>query len=124
MSASDATPAGFESHFLQPRGQGSLPDPTHAATVEDPACGDELALELRVVDAAVEAARFRVRGCSTSLAAGSALVTLLPGRAARADALTRAELVAELAGLPAGKQHALRLAGRAFAAALQSSSIT
>ena len=122
--APDASPAGFEEHFLRPRGQGALPDATHAACVEDPACGDELTLELRVVDGLVDLARFRVRGCSGSIAVGSALATLLPGRAARADALTREELAAEIVGMPPGKQHVLRLAQRAFEAALQSSSIT
>ena len=122
---SDATSQGpFERHFLHPHGQGALDDATHEATVTDPACGDELSLDLRVAAGAIEAARFRVRGCSGAIAAGSALVTLLPGRPARAGALTREELDAELGGVPAGKAHVLRLALRALAAALQNSSIT
>ena len=51
-------------HFRNPRGQGGLADATHTANVTDPACGDELALDLVVADARVESARFRVRGCS------------------------------------------------------------
>ena len=120
-----ASPGPFEQHFLHPQGQGSLADATHAATATDPACGDELALDLRVADGVIEAARFRVRGCSGAIAAGSALVTLLPGRPARPDALTREALDAELGGVPASKRHVLRLAARVLAQALQgSSSIT
>ncbi len=118
-----ASPTPYERHFLHPQGQGALEDATHAATGTDPACGDELALDLRVADGRIEAARFRVRGCSGAIAAGSALATLLPGRPAVATAVTRDDLVAELGGVPDGKQHVLRLATRVLAAALQNSSM-
>lgn len=120
--ASPRTP--YERHFLEPQGQGGLDDATHGATVTDPACGDELTLELRVVGAVIEAARFRVRGCSGAIAAGSALVTLLPGRAARPHAVSREDVARELGAVPAGKRHVLRLAVSALEAALQNSSIT
>ncbi len=112
----------YQRHFLQPHGQGSLPDASHSATVTDPACGDELALDLRVEGGAVQEVRFRVRGCSGAIAAASALATLLPGRPAEAEAVTREEIDAELGGVPAAKRHVLRLATRALAAALQGSS--
>ncbi len=106
-------------HFQQPHGQGSLAEATHAGEATDPGCGDELALDLVVGEGHVVAARFRVRGCSGAIAAGSALVTLLPGRPARPDAVTREDLEEELDGVPSGKRHALRLACHALAAALQ-----
>ena len=122
-TADDRSP--FERHFLEPHGQGALEDATHGATATDPACGDELTLDLRVAEGVIEAARFRVRGCSGAIAVGSALATLLPGRPARADAVDRAALEAELGGLPASKRHVLRLAQRTLGAALQgNSSIT
>ena len=108
-------------HFQQPSGQGSLAAATHSATVTDPACGDELALDLVVAEARVVDARFRVRGASGAIAAGSALVTLLPGRPAAETALTRADLEVELGGVVAAKRHALRLALNAWARALQGS---
>lgn len=116
--------ARFLDHFQHPRGQGSLPHATHAARVSDPACGDELELDLVVRAGVVEEARFRVRGCTAAIAAGSALATLLPGREAHAGSVTRAELEAELGEVPPTKRHALRLVDRALAAALQSSSTT
>jgi len=111
----------YQDHFLHPRGQGGLSDATHAATVTDAACGDELSLDLRVVGGVVLDARFRVRGCSGAIAVSSALVSLLPGRAATPDAVDRAALEAELGAVPAAKRHALRLATGALAAALQGS---
>lgn len=112
--------SAFEDHFLHPRGQGDLPDATHRGEATDPACGDWLALSLRVEAGVVGAARFRVRGCSGAIAVGSALVTLLPGRPALADAVTPADLDSLLTGLPALKRHALRLACAALAATLRS----
>ena len=115
----------YERHFLEPRGHGGLEDATHAATAGDPACGDELSLDLRVVDGTIRDVRFRARGCSGAIAVGSALATLLPGLPARADAIDREALDAELGGVPQAKRHVLRLGLRTLAAALQgSSSIT
>ena len=109
-------------HFRDPQGQGSLPEATHSATVTDPACGDELTLDLEVEAGSIRAARFRVRGCSGAIAVGSALATLLPGRTAAATAVTRDELDAELGGVARAKRHALRLGLHALTAALQGSS--
>ena len=117
--SADAYPGPYQRHFLEPTGQGSLDNATHTATVTDPACGDELSLDLRIDQGRVEDARFRVRGCSGAIAVGSVLVTLLPGRAARPDAVSREALDEALGGVPAAKRHVLRLGVRAFAAALQ-----
>ena len=111
----------FLAHFREPRGQGSLADATHTGEASDPACGDELALDLRVRDGTVQAARFRARGCAGAIAVGSALVTLLPGRPARSDAVGREDLEAELGAVPATKRHVLRLAANTLRAALETS---
>lgn len=110
--------AAFLEHFQHPRGQGSLTDATHTAERQDAVCGDVLALDLRVEDGRVAAARFRARGCAGAIAVGSALATLLPGRAARPRTVSRDDLVAELGRVPAGKRHALRLALHTLEAAL------
>lgn len=110
----------FLDHFRNPRGQGSLEAPSHSALASDPACGDELALDLHVSGGVVQAARFRVRGCAGAIAVGSALVSLLPGRSAQPDSVTREELERVLGGVPATKRHALRLALNTLRAALAS----
>jgi len=111
-------PPAFLDHFERPRGVGRLDDATHRGEAEDAACGDRLGLDLRVREGRVEAAAFHVEGCAGAIAAGSALVTLLPGRAAAVGAVTREEIDARLGGVPAAKRHALSLALRALEAAL------
>lgn len=108
----------FQDHFLAPRGQGDLADATHRGEARDPACGDWMALALRVEGGRVAACRYRVQGCAGSIAVGSALMTLLPGRAAAPGAVAGAELEALLGEVPRMKRHALRLAEAALAAAL------
>lgn len=108
----------FQDHFRAPRGQGGLAVATHRGEATDAACGDWMAIDLRVQDGTVAEARYRVRGCPGAIAVGSALVTLLPGRRAQSHAVADAELEALLGEVPAMKRHALRLAQAALAAAL------
>jgi NifU-like protein involved in Fe-S cluster formation len=109
----------FLDHFQNPRHRGSLADATHRGASEDPVCGDRLWLDLRVAGAVIQAARFRVEGCPGSIAAGSALVTLLLGRPASAGAVTAAEVEGLLGEIPRAKRHALRLVLGALADALR-----
>jgi nitrogen fixation NifU-like protein len=108
----------FLDHFERPRGQGSLADATHSGAAQEAACGDRLWLDLRIEGGTVREARFRVQGCPGAIAVGSALVTLLPGRPARPDAVGAAEIEALLGEVPPAKRHALRLAREALARAL------
>ncbi len=67
-------------HFQRPRNVGELPPPAITVEVSNPACGDILRLSVRFAgDVAVEA-RYKVRGCTASIAAGSALTELLTGK--------------------------------------------
>jgi len=67
-------------HNKQPRNRGCLPDATHQAEVNNPLCGDEVHLYLRVVDGVVEAARFEGEGCAISRASASMMTEFLQGR--------------------------------------------
>jgi nitrogen fixation NifU-like protein len=109
----------FLDHLRAPRHVGALDAPTHRADAEDAVCGDRLALDLRVVGGRVAEVRQRVVGCHGAVAAASALATLLPGREARPDAVSAAELDAVLGGVPGAKRHALRLATDAWRAAVR-----
>ncbi len=119
MTAPGPFSAAYLDHLASPRGQGRLEDATHRATVEDPVCGDRLTLDLRVVAGVVREARFRVVGCTGAIAVGSALASLLPGRAAAEAAVTGTELDATLGGVPPARRHALRLAAEALRAAVR-----
>lgn len=111
--------AAYVDHLTSPRGQGSLEAATHRATVEDAVCGDRLTLDLLVVAGVVREARFRVAGCTGAIAVGSALASLLPGRAATESCVSAAELEATLGGVPPTRRHALRLAADALRATVR-----
>lgn len=113
--------AAFLDHFQHPRRQGALEDATHRGQADDDACGDRIWIDLEIADGRVVDARYRVQGCVGAIAVGSALLSLLPGREATADAVAREEIEALLGEIPRAKRHALGLALRAYADALGSS---
>ena len=67
-------------YFRNPRNVGELPAPAVTVEVTNPACGDIMRLSVRFEDAAVAEARYRTRGCTASIAAGSALTEWLAGK--------------------------------------------
>ena len=94
-------------HFRDPRNIGELPLPAITIEVSNPACGDILKLAVLFDGDCVVAARYRVRGCTASIAAGSALTEMIAGN--RRDALlsiSAADLEQRLGGLPAESKHA------------------
>jgi nitrogen fixation NifU-like protein len=94
-------------HFQRPRNVGELPAPAVMVEVSNPACGDILRLSVRFEgDVAVEV-RYKVRGCTASIAAGSALTEWMTGKARAELAGFRPSLVEDaVGGLPAESKHA------------------
>lgn len=83
-------------------------------TVSNPACGDTLKLTALVAGGRIEDARFLVRGCTSSIACGSALAEWLIH--ASIDDLQRksaaeiaAAVEAEVGGLSNATRHAAQL---------------
>ncbi len=101
-------------HFQAARRAGELPPPAIAVTVENPACGDILKLSVLVEGGRIADARFLVRGCTASIACGSALADWLI-QADVANLKTRpaseiaAAVEAEAGGLPQASKHAAQL---------------
>ncbi len=94
-------------HFQNPRNAGELDPATVRVEVENPACGDRLRLTVRVEQGVMAEVRFQVRGCTASIAAGSALTEWLTGRRADEAAALRAEVIEEaLGGLIPESKHA------------------
>jgi len=79
-------------HFQNPRNVGELPPPAVTVEVSNPACGDILRLSVRFAGETATEARYKVRGCTASIAAGSALTEWITGK-------TRAELAAVSAAI-------------------------
>ena len=97
-------------HFRNPRNVGQLEPPAIVVDVSNPACGDMLRLSARFADGRVAEARYQVRGCTASIAAGSALTEWIMGKS-RAELIKLTPDVIELAlgGLEPASKHAAAL---------------
>ncbi len=106
-------------HFEHPRNVGEVTNPSAAARVENPACGDIMQLTLRIEAGRIKEARYRTRGCVAAIACGSALTEMITGvPLEKARGLTRAAVMDAVGGLPPESQHASHLAVDALKAAL------
>jgi len=100
----------FLDHFKNPRNVGDLDAPAATVEIENPVCGDILRLSARFEQGRVAAARYKVRGCSASIASGSALTAWMVGKTRGELAALKAETVdAEVGGLIPESKHAALL---------------
>jgi nitrogen fixation NifU-like protein len=94
-------------HFRNPRNAGELAPPAVSAAASNPACGDLMRLWARFENGAVAEARYQAKGCTASIAAGSALTVWLQGKTeAELASLTPAAIEEELGGLSPESRHA------------------
>lgn len=92
--------------------------------VSNPACGDTLRLSARWEQGRIAEVRYRTRGCTASIAAGSALTELLAGRsAAEALAVSTEDIERALGGLAAESKHAAVLCRDAVRALIRASGV-
>jgi nitrogen fixation NifU-like protein len=97
-------------HFRNPRNIGDLPSPAISIEVSNPACGDILKLTALFDGDRIAQARYRVRGCTASIAAGSALTEIMIGKPRdELMSITPADLEQTLGGLPPESKHAAAL---------------
>jgi len=73
-------------HYKRPRNKGELADANRRVHMNNPTCGDEVWLQLRIEDDRVADAKFVGEGCSISQASISMMTQLLKGRT-RTEAL-------------------------------------
>ena len=98
-------------HFKNPRNVGELPAPAITLEVSNPACGDILRLSVRLEGGKVQEARYKVRGCTASIATGSALTELLTGKTREEVAELNAGIIeTAVDGLAPESKHAAVLA--------------
>jgi len=67
-------------HYKNPRNFGDLPDATNRYSDNNPLCGDELTIALKVVDDRVEDVKFTGKGCAISQASASMLTEQVKGK--------------------------------------------
>ena len=97
-------------HFQNPRNVGELPPPALTVEVSNPACGDILRLSVLFEDGIAQEVRYKVRGCTASIAAGSALTEWIEGKTRRELAGFLPAVIDEsVGGLPAESKQAAAL---------------
>ena len=108
-------------HFQNPRNLGELGPPAVTVDASNPACGDLMRLSVEFENGVAKQARYKVKGCTASIAAGSALTGWLAGKTlAEAAAIRPADVEEELGGLGAESKHAAVLCVDAVRALLRS----
>ena len=106
-------------HFRNPRNVGELPPPAAVVEISNPACGDILRLSAVWTDGRAVQVAYKTRGCTASIAAGSALTELILGRSRDEIARLRAaDVEAALGGLAPSSRHAAVLCADAVKALL------
>ena len=94
-------------HFQNPRNVGELDPPAVTVEVSNPACGDILRLCVRFENGVATEARYKVRGCTASIAAGSALTEWIQGKSRAELAKLKPETIEEaVGGLEPESKHA------------------
>lgn len=97
-------------HFSYPRNVGELPAPAITVEVSNPVCGDILRLSALMDKGRVTKTGFKTRGCTASIAAGSALTELMAGKSrAELAGITAAHVESALGELPPESKHAAML---------------
>jgi len=69
-------------HYKRPRNRGELPDADAVVHMNNPTCGDEVVLRLKLSGDTITDARFEGVGCSISQASISMMTHLLKGKSA------------------------------------------
>ncbi|MBZ5593652.1 MAG: iron-sulfur cluster assembly scaffold protein [Acidobacteriia bacterium] len=97
-------------HFQNPRNVGELSPPAVTVEVSNPACGDILRLAVQFDGDVAAQARYKTRGCTASIAAGSALTEWITGKTrAELAEINPAAIEDAVGGLAAESKHAALL---------------
>lgn len=98
-------------HFRNPRNLGRIEDADAVAIEGSPACGDMMAIYLKVKDNVIEDIKFESYGCAANIASASMLTIAVKGKTLEdAEKLTWSDIVKALGGLPPTKKHCSNLA--------------
>ncbi len=89
-------------HYKKPQNFGHLAKPTHLYHSHNPLCGDDLTIEIAVVDGKVSDVRFSGVGCAISVASASMLTDEIKGKSVEAVMQMTKDDVLELLQIPIG----------------------
>jgi nitrogen fixation NifU-like protein len=109
-------------HFRHPRNVGRLEDPDGKAMEGSPACGDMVAVYIKVDKDSrrITDIKFESYGCASNIATGSIITEMAKGKTLdEAKSITWKEAADALGGLPALKAHCSVLAVEGLRAAIR-----
>jgi nitrogen fixation NifU-like protein len=107
-------------HWMHPKNFRPMERPDGQSDVTGE-CGDSMEMYVRVQEGRITEASYMTDGCGTSIACGSAVVTMVEGETLKEAWAIDGETVLEyLGGLPDEDQHCAYLAADALKAALKS----
>lgn len=109
-------------HFKNPQNVGRIEDPDAKSVEGSPACGDMVAVYLRVDEAShrIDDIKFESYGCASNIATGSIITELAKGKTLdQAKGITWEQASDALGGLPPIKTHCSVLAVDGLRAAIQ-----
>ncbi|WP_035313081.1 Fe-S cluster assembly sulfur transfer protein SufU [Brochothrix campestris] len=87
-------------HYRKPRNSGELTNETHQIEMNNPTCGDQIFLHLKVVDSLIEEAKFTGSGCSISIASASMMTETIKGHTIEQALLISDDFSAMMQGQP------------------------
>ena len=87
-------------HSKNPHNRGKLENPDLVVKEDNPLCGDEIILELKVKDAKISEIAFYGNGCAISQASASMLTDLVKGKELKQVRLISKEEVLKMVGVP------------------------
>ena len=109
-------------HFKNPRNVGKIEDDDGKAMVGSPACGDMVAVYIKVDDATkvITDIKFESYGCASNIATASIITELAKGKTIEEALKIGRQQVAEmLGGLPPNKMHCSNLAAEGLHKAIE-----
>lgn len=82
-------------HYQNPRNRGDMEEDTVTVALNNPTCGDRIALHMKIENGKVADAKFTGEGCSISLASASMMMDTVKGMSVE-DAENMAHIFSEM----------------------------
>lgn len=106
-------------HFQNPRNAGEVENSDAVAQTRNPNCGDAISLSIKVTDDILTEIKFLTFGCGAAIATCSMATVMMQGKSLdQAEALTAADIISALGGLPEHKEACANLAPEALKLAI------
>jgi len=109
-------------HFKNPHNVGTMDDPDGFAEVGSSECGDTMKMYIKVNDddERITDVKYQTYGCCAAIASSSIATDMAIGKTVdEAEAMSKADIVEELGGLPDKKIHCSLMAEDALKAAIK-----